>query len=174
MKLRFRLLLLMLMSLFRAKQPMCHVGRLRLRVLPVDVDIKKVNIERFFAFGDLGWASMLMDWGIFRQILTSRYAPFGKCLSLSVKGPLWLFQRFEIQTTIIWCDHYWVYAEQQFLAKGQIVAISVIKGGVLQEGRLLKVNQWMPRAEDIAVLGKSELVELYQRTEKAMWRATRG
>ncbi|MFT6465613.1 thioesterase family protein [Halopseudomonas sp.] len=174
MKLRFRLLLLMLTSLFRTKQPMSHISRLKLRVWPVDVDIKKVNIERFFAFGDLGWASMLMDWGIFRQILTSRYAPFGKCLSLSVKGPLWLFQRFEIQTTIIWCDHYWVYAEQQFLSKGQIVAISVIKGGVLQEGRLLKVNQWMPQAELVSVLGKPELVDLYQRTEKAMWRATRG
>jgi len=74
-----------------------------------------------FAFGDLGWASMLRwTWAIFRQILTSRLIDLRpKCLVAELKGPyVACFQRFEIQTTIIWCDHLLCLCpKQQFLAK---------------------------------------------------------
>jgi len=54
-----------------------------------------------------------------------------------------LFQRWEIQTTIILVRSFTVYAEQQFLAKGSDSGDLGDQGRVLQEGGLLKVKEWM-------------------------------
>jgi len=56
------------------------------------------HIERFFASVIWVGRRLLMGLGIFRQILTSRYAPFGKLPVAGVKGPCWLFQRFEVKS----------------------------------------------------------------------------
>ena len=174
MKLRLRLLLLIMIKFFSVKMLPSRFGRLTLRVLPVDVDIKKVNIERFFAFGDLGWVSLLIDWKVFGNVVFGKYSMYGKCLSLSVKGPLYIFKKFEIQTSVIWCDNLWVYAEQRFVVNQEVVAISFIKGGALCGGRMLQTEKWMPLFTEVSLLDKPEVVRLHQVAEKAMWRESRA
>jgi len=81
----------------------------------------------------------------FRKILTSPLCTLRQVpCPLSVKGPLCVcFQRFEIQTHInLVAIITGLCRSSSSWPKGQIVEVSVIKGGVLQEGRLLKVREW--------------------------------
>lgn len=159
--------------MFRRSSPISLSGIVNLRVLPSDVDIKKVNIDRFFALGDLGWAALLMDWGVFISLLSGRYSAYGKCLSLSVRSPLWLFQKFEVRTTIIWADKYWVNAEQHFVARNTVVAVSFIKGALLEKDNLMEVARWAPKCAQHIGGQKPVIVEMYQRVEREMWRSAK-
>jgi len=74
------------------------------------------SISAVLAFGDLGWASMLNGLGIFRQILTSRYATLRQSACAERERALVVVQNaLEIQTTIhLVRSLLGLMAEQQF------------------------------------------------------------
>ena len=168
MRLRFRLLWLLISSLWRPRLNVLDTSVVNLRVHINDVDVRKVSGDRYFAFADLGWGDMYIRWGAFKRVLKGECAPVGQVLTVKVRSPLWLFQKFQIHTKIVWWDERWVYVEQRFTRGGETVAICVLKGGLLKGQKLVPVSEWVPGSSTAQKPEPSESVRALQHLEKAI------
>jgi hypothetical protein len=167
-RLRIRLLWFMLSSYFQSKLSILDTSTVHLRVLFNDTDVRKVSGDRYFALADLGWGNLYMRWGAFSRIIKGECAPVGQVLILKAREPLWLFQRFEIQTRVIWWDQRWVYFEQKFIHKGKTKVICMGKGGLLKGNKLLDVIDWIPSAGTRSKPEKPEQVVAIQNLEASI------
>lgn len=156
MRLRFRLLWLLISSLWKKRLSILDTSVVHLRVHINDVDMRKVSGDRYFAFSDLGWGDAYIRWGAFGRVLRGECAPVGQVLTIKVRSALWLFQKFRISTNVLWWDDRWIYVEQRLIRGNETVAICVHKGGLLRGQKLLPVSEWVPGA---ATAPKPELPE---------------
>jgi len=160
-RLRIRLLWLILSSFFQSKFSIFDNSTVHLRVLLNDTDVRKVSGDRYFALADLGW-------GAFSRVIKGECAPVGQVLILKTREPLWLFQKFEIQTRVLWWDQRWVYFEQKFIHNGKTKVICLGKGGLLKGSMLLDVVDWVPGAGNSPKPGKPEQVVAIQNLEASI------
>ena len=168
MRLRIRLCWLILSSFFQSRLSILDTSTIYLRVLLNDTDIKKVSGDRYFALADLGWGNLYMRWGAFSKVLKGECSPVGQVLILKAREPLWLFQKFEIQTRVLWWDKRWIYFEQKFIHDGKTKVICMGKGGLLKGSELLDVVDWIPGARTSSKPEKPEQVTAIQNLEASI------
>lgn len=130
MTLYFRLLLMFIRCLFIRQQAVLQPCRLRFRVLPFDCDINlHLNNARYFSFMDLGRLQLLAQTGLFRLVYKERlFVPVIAGIEMTFLRALDPFQSFDLVTRVLAWDEYYVYMEQRFEVKGNLMAIGVVKG----------------------------------------------
>ncbi|EPY01652.1 thioesterase family protein [Magnetospirillum fulvum] len=144
MNLWFRLLAVLVASLFRPRLALTDSSVLRFRVWPHDLDINiHMNNARYLALMDLGRLDMILRGTLWRTVLRERWQPVLAGSVVRYRRPLRPFQRFSLTSRLIAWDERWLYMEHrvetaeglscQALMRGAFVA----KGGVVSPSAVI-------------------------------------
>jgi len=123
----FRLLLIFISAFFRKKLLLTETSRLSFRVWPQEADKKYMNNASFWTITEMGQMDLLFRSGLFSLCRLNHWSPLVGSQKMVYRKPLKRFERFELESKMIYWDHKWVYLEQTFLKNGQLIANSLIK-----------------------------------------------
>jgi acyl-CoA thioesterase FadM len=127
MRLRLRLLLLIISSLWR-KPKMIDESVLSLRVLPNDIDITRITNDRYLALMDLGRVDYMLKTGWLRSLFKKKWVPVASFSTIRFRHSLKVFQKFLLRTRIIYWDEKTFYVQQVFERDGRIVVTGYMFG----------------------------------------------
>lgn len=139
MNLYFRLLWLIIRLPFlpRAQHPL-DPGYLDMRVLPNDLDMNMhMNNGRYLTIMDLGRLHLTFVNGILWPCLKRRWFPVLGGAKVHFLKPLNPFNKFRLESKVIYWDEKWIYLEQQIYKKDQLVATALLKALFMgKEGKI--------------------------------------
>ncbi len=175
MRLRLRLLFLILKALWRKPSKTLVESVLSLRVLPNDVDITKITVDRYFALMDLGRMDLAFRLGLLKTMLKRKWGPLATFCTIRYRHPLRLFQRYRLRTRIICWDDHTFYFRHDFERKGRILATGYVcatllgtKGPVAPRDILAEIGY--PADSP----GKPEIVSKLQEMDETIHQWQRG
>ena len=103
--------------------------RLRMRVLPNDIDINlHMNNARYLNIMDYGRIHLLARTGLLEHIIHSRWRPLVGAVWLTYRRSLPLFSAFCLTSRLVCWDQRWFYLEQTFTGRKGLAAVSWVKG----------------------------------------------
>jgi len=116
MNLWLRLLRVLLASRFAALLPMPGgVSVLHFRVMPHDLDLAlHMNNGRYLTIMDLGRLDMMARAGLLRAVLKHGWTPIASAIKIRYRRELKLFERFRLETRLLYWDDHSVVMEQVF------------------------------------------------------------
>ena len=110
------------------------VGRIRLRVLPTDLDtLRHVNNGIYLSLMDLGRTDLLVRSGIYATFNRLGYYPVVSNETVSFRRSLQPWQRFVLETRIVGYDAKAIFVEQRFVVEGEIYAVGFIRARFLKK-----------------------------------------
>jgi len=143
MRLRLRLLLVFIASFFAKRLRLDDENVLDLRVLPNDVDVTLVSVERYLAFMDLGRINIILRAGMFRTLLARRWAPVVRIAAVRYRYPLGVLQQFRLRSRVIYWDDEWAWTEHVFERNGRVTCVGVTKAMFKSRGGLVPIAQFI-------------------------------
>lgn len=126
-------------------------SRIHGRVLPQDVELRRMNNGRYVTMQDIGRFDLAVRAGFVRPMFERKWQPLVRSLSIDFRKSLLLGQCFELTTRFVAWDARYFYMDQRFVRAGEDVAVSWCK--VLFRER----DRTVPPAEVLAEMGKGEL-----------------
>jgi len=125
MNLWFRLLVYLLCSPFRASlEAPFGVSRLSMRVWPNDLDVNlHMNNGRYLTVMDIGRLDLIMRMGLMRAARRHRWMPVLSASKVRFRRELRLFQKFTLETRILW------WARTHFVMEHRVVIASGAHAG---------------------------------------------
>jgi acyl-CoA thioesterase FadM len=151
----FRLLVILIEGFFRRKLHPLSESRVRLRVLPNDLDLNlHMNNGRFLSVMDLGRLDLLIRTDLAAALFRHRWQPLVGAVNIRYKMSLLPLQSYLLKTKVIGWDEKWFYIEQRFERKNRTVAVGLVKALFRGDGRnippeevlrLIRVNIEAPR-----------------------------
>ena len=169
MRLRLRLILLILSSLWRKSMGILEESVLNLRVLPNDIDVTKMTNDRFIAVMDLGRMDIGFRVGLIRIMFRRKWVPLATFDTIRFRYPLKVFQKYKLRTRIIWWDESTFYFEQQFERKGRTLATGYDYATLLGSGGPISPEDVLSEIGQSAERPKKpEIVSKLQATESAI------
>lgn len=148
MRLRLRLFLLLLSSIWRKPIGLLDESILNLRVLPNDIDVTKISNDRFLALMDLGRMDIAFRSGLLKSMIKKKWVPLATFDTVRFRYPLKVFQKYQLRTRIVWWDDTSGYFKQVFERKGRVVATGYVCA------TFLGPNGPIPPVEILAETGK--------------------
>lgn len=150
MNLWFRLLKVLIASLFRPRLGFTDESELRFRVWPNDIDINiHMNNARYLAVMDLGRFDLIARCGMWRLMFRQRWqAVIGGAL-VRYRRPLRPFQAFTLKSRVLCWDEKWIYIEHRVEADGALACHTIVRGAFLRSGSVV------PPAEVAEALGST-------------------
>lgn len=138
MSLIFRMLWLLLSSLFKPRLPYIKpVNELKMMVLPNDLDINMhMNNGRYLTICDLSRVDMFIRTGLGKTMLKQKWMPIITEHTMKYKKALKLFQKYTVTMTITGWDERSFDMVHTFLVGDRVVAEGTSKGVIYskQEG----------------------------------------
>lgn len=124
MNLVFRLLYVLVLSLFRERLPLTAVeSRLGLRTMPNDLDVNlHMNNGRYLTICDLNRVDLFIRTGLLKVMLRKKWMPMVAEHTMTYKKPLKVFERFDVSLAVTHWDEKFFYMTHTFEAGGRIVA----------------------------------------------------
>jgi acyl-CoA thioesterase FadM len=130
----FRTVLLWIKSHWGPRYEIHDVGRLRLRVLPTDLDINNhVNNGVYFSLMDLGRFDLLHRSGAWAAIMKNNLYPVVASETITFRKSLNPWQRYVLESKIVGYDAKAVYLQQRFVVDGEVYAEGFIRGRFLKK-----------------------------------------
>ena len=126
MRLRLRLLLILISSLWKKRIGLLDESVLELRVLPNDVDVTKISNDRFLALMDLGRMDVAFRSGLLKPMFRNKWIPLATFNTIRFRYPLKAFQKYRLRTKIVWWDDTTGYFKQVFERKGRVIATGFV------------------------------------------------
>jgi len=111
MRLRLRLLLLIISSLWRKRINILDESVLNFRVLPNDVDVTKITNDRYMAIMDLGRMDIAFRVGLMKPMIKKKWVPLATFNTIRFRYHLKLFQKYKLHTRIVYWDKKTFYFE---------------------------------------------------------------
>ena len=135
--------------------------RLRLRVLPNDIDINlHMNNARYLNIMDYGRTHLLARTGLLEHIIHSRWRPLLGAAWLTYRRSLPLFSAFSLTSRMVCWDDRWFYIEQTFTGREGLAAVGWVKG-ILRDAKGCvapqKVIEGVAPGEKVVVEGQFKL-----------------
>lgn len=159
MNLFFRMLYVFVASFFKPRiVTMLTENRLRLRVLPNDLDINMhMNNGRYFTIMDLGRFDLVLRTGLMRLMMREKSVPILGSAKIRFRLPLMPFEPYDLTTRIIGWDDKWAYIEQKFIVvrgekSGAVAAIAILKGSFYSS----KTKTTVPTKDLLHMIGHDE------------------
>lgn len=110
------------------------VGRLKLRVLPTDLDVNNhVNNGVYFSLMDLGRFDLLYRSGAWATMMKKGFYPVVASETITFRKSLAPWQRYLLESKIVGYDEKAVYMEQRFVVDGEVYAQGFIRGRFLKK-----------------------------------------
>jgi acyl-CoA thioesterase FadM len=111
------------------------VSRIRLRVMPTDLDVLgHMNNGVYLSIMDLGRMDLLVRTGSWKRLGALGMYPVMANETISFRKSLQPWQRFDLETRIVGIDERAVYCEQRFVVDGEIYAKAMTRGRFLRKG----------------------------------------
>lgn len=126
MRLRIRLLLLVMSSLWRKPMSVLDESVMNFRVLPNDIDISKITNDRYIALMDLGRMDVAFRVGLLGPMFKRKTVPLATFDTIRFRYPLKVFQKYQLKTRVIWWDDSTFYFKQNFERKGRVLATGYV------------------------------------------------
>lgn len=173
MRLRLRLLLLLISSIWRKPIKLLDESVLNLRVLPNDIDVRKISNDRFLALMDLGRMDIAFRSGLLKSMFKNKWVPLATFDTVRFRYPLKAFQKYQLRTRIVWWDDNTGYFKQVFERKGRVVATGYVcatflgsNGPIPPDDILAEIGQSSTRPSEPKVVAKlRELEALIHETQ---------
>lgn len=153
----FRTIVWFLRSRRSPKLSMADVGRIRMRVLPTDIDtLGHVNNGMYLSLMDIGRVDLMLRAGAWQKLATLGWYPVVASATITYRRSLELWQRFTLETRLIGVDAKATYIEQRFTVDGEIFAAAFVKarflkktGGTVSVAELSDALGYDPSAHDL-------------------------
>lgn len=149
-----------LVILFRARRRLRRegpvdpttIGRLRLRVLPTDIDLlRHLNNGRYLSLFDLGRWDLLTRSGLAGAMTAHGWYAVVSAETITFRRSLELWQRFDLETRLLGHDDRAVYLEHRAVVGGEIFARAIIRARILRRS-----GGTVPHEELFAAVGRPE------------------
>ncbi len=158
MNLIFRLIYVIIESLFRRKLHPLSESVVNFTVWPNDLDLNfHMNNGRYLPIMDLGRVDLLLRADLLPLLMKYRWQPLVGAVNIRYRQSLAPFSRYRLHTKIVAWDEKWIYLEQRFERKKRLIATAHVKaifrspkGNITPEEvfGLLKMNIDPPRIPD--------------------------
>lgn len=136
MNLYLRLLHLLVFWRFRSKLEPFDQASTPFRVWPLDLDLNlHMNNGRYLTLMDLARVDLMLRNGWVSRLRRAKMFPVVAGQTIRYRKSLALFQPFEIRTRILGWDERSFYLQHEFVSKGEVVGLGVIRGVFLQQGK---------------------------------------
>lgn len=182
MNLIFRLFAICIGYIFnREKIEPLGVSIINSRVWPLDLDANiHMNNGRYLSIMDLGRLDLMVRIGVVGQVIQNKWMPVLSAATIRYRLPLNPFQKFRLETKIVWWDDKWFYMEQQFVIiggdkDGAVAAIAFVKGSLFDR----KTRKTVPSQSLIDLAGgvkkpeKPNYINSWQQSENDMREITK-
>ncbi|NVN92992.1 MAG: thioesterase family protein [Desulfuromonadales bacterium] len=126
MRLRLRLLLLLITSLFHKPVKELDQSVISLRVLPNDIDIFKITTDRYVALMELGRMDFAFRIGLLRTMIRKNWVPLTTLCTIRFRHPLKVFQKYQLRTRVAFWDEHTFYFQHDFELRGRVVATGYV------------------------------------------------
>jgi len=111
-----------------------EVGRIRLRVLPTDIDtLGHINNGMYLSLMDLGRVDLLVRAGALPVFRKRGWYPVVASETITFRRSLELWQKYTLETRLIGVDAKAAYSEQRFVVDGEIYAVGFVKARFLSK-----------------------------------------
>ena len=164
MNLYFRLILVLIKSIFAPRIGVLDESRSWYRVWPFDCDINlHLTNARYFALCDLSRIYYMGQVGVLFKMIRRKWLPIAQAQEISYFRPITPFQRFEVLTRFTyWDDKYW-YTEHKFFVTGRLCAVAQVRGVFVHGKKVLSMSDVLAMAEEkVEVPGKPVNVDNWQ------------
>lgn len=157
-------------------------SKVSFRVWLHDLDpMRHMNNGRYLTIMDLGRVDLMVRSGLGRVAWAKGWSPIASAVVIRYRREMRLWQKFRLETRIVWWDDTVSIIEQTFVLDGgrhdgQIAARALFKGGIYDRGerRFVPVARLMQElAIDVAVPPLTQEIAAYLETDAAMQRAGR-
>ena len=111
-----------------------EVSRLRLRVLPNDLDCNMhMNNGRYLTLMDLGRMDLIFRTRLYKAAQAGHWIPILNTAGIRFRLEMNCFQAFDLETRILGWDENWFTIEQRFILRGgdkdgAVAAIGMVRG----------------------------------------------
>jgi acyl-CoA thioesterase FadM len=123
-----RLVWVVLAALRRPRLGPLDESVVRLRVLPSDLDLNlHMNNGRFLSLMDLGRVDLLVRTGVVKLLRRQRWSAVVASVAVRYRRPLDPLRRYELRTRLLGWDQRWVFLEQRFTRRGELMAYALVK-----------------------------------------------
>jgi YbgC/YbaW family acyl-CoA thioester hydrolase len=130
----FRTILWVLRSKRAPQLGMNDVGRIRMRVVPTDIDtLMHVNNGMYLSFMDIGRVDLMIRAGAWDVLTRNGWYPVVASATITYRRSLQLWQRFTLETRLVGVDAKATYVEQRFVVGGEIFATAFVKARFLKK-----------------------------------------
>lgn len=130
----FRTILHLLRSRRAPKLDMHDVGRVRMRVVPTDLDVLgHMNNGVYFSIMDLGRMDLMIRSGTWAKLRERGYFPVMGNETITFRKSLQPRQRFVLESRVVGYDAKAVYVQQRFVVDGEIYAEAMTRGRFLKK-----------------------------------------
>ena len=134
MNLFLRLLWLKLFGRFRPRSGLLGPIRTPFRVLPTDLDVlRHVNNGVYLSLLDIARMDLLRRARLTAPLRERGWFPVVTAESIGFRRALKLFQRFEVETSVLGWDDVSFYLHQRFIRQGDIIASALVVGRFLSD-----------------------------------------
>ncbi|RFA26157.1 thioesterase [Alkalilimnicola ehrlichii] len=152
MNLYFRLLLVLIKTLFRPRLAPMESSVLRFRVWPNDLDMNMhMNNGRYLTLMDLGRTDLMLRNGLAKAIVKQRWMAVIASVMIRYRRSLLPFQPFELHTRMLCWDDKWFFMEQRIVRNGRTVTIALVKGVVRRSGGYVAPAEFLEKGFGKAV-----------------------
>lgn len=165
MNLHFRLLLMLLKSVFANKISLLDESRVKYRVWPLDCDFNlHLTNSRYFSLCDVSRFYYMGQVGALFKLFKRKWLPVAQAQEISYFKPIYPFQQFDVVTRFThWDEKYW-YTEHQFFVAERLCAVVQVRGVFVHRRKVLPFHDVLAVVEEeVAVPDKPISVEYWQR-----------
>ncbi len=150
MVLLFRVLFVVLKSLFRRRINILDESVLRLRVWPTDMDLNfHLNDGRYVSLTGLGRVDLLARTALLHGAMNRGWYPVVGATMIRFRREIRSFERFTLRTRVVGWDEKWFYFKHQFEKRDGVAAVAYVRG-------LLRTRQGtVPSSDVLSLLGTS-------------------
>lgn len=147
MNLIFRLMRVLLESVFRRRLHPLAESIVHLRVLPNDLDLNMhMNNGRYLTIMDLGRLDLLARCSLAGVAFKRRWQPLVGGVNIYYRYSLAPFQKYRLHTKVVAWDEKWFFIEQRFTRKNRLIALAHVKALFRGDGRNLKPEEVLKAA----------------------------
>jgi len=120
---------------FRARLDPMGLSRLTFRVWPLDLDLNgHMTNSRYLALMDLGRLDLVGRSSLRSPVIRFRWRPVVGSSAIRFRRGLKPFRRFELHTHVVGWDEKWIFLEQRFVQRGELVAVGLVKACFRRSG----------------------------------------
>ncbi|MCF8043675.1 MAG: thioesterase family protein [Desulfarculaceae bacterium] len=117
-----------LAALARPPLKLGDTSRINLRVWPGDLDLYlHMNNGRYLSLMDLGRLDLIIRVGMLRMMRRQGWRPLLAAATTRFWRSLKPFNRFAMETKVVWWDEKWIYLEQEMIHQGHVAAHGMMK-----------------------------------------------